>query len=391
MPDPDGGGGAVHEFELVSHLASDHEISVVSCGPGSNADRAGLEAAGIRVRHVDPGPNRPPTSKLSIAWGLVASPGTMAMWASRHRIPAVRSALAEEVVRHRPDLVQITQGDLAAVADAVPERVPQALLLFDSLSRVQRTRAQTENLLRRRLRYRIEAGRSARFERRSYARFDGLAAVSSVDARFVGSMLGREVDVLENPVPEKFFAPPLVSRDPATVLFVGALGHRPNQDAIEWLATEVWPSVRAARPEVRLRVAGRAGGDDALVSRLRRFVEPAGGTVVPDVEDIRTEYWRATVTVAPIRYGAGLRNKVIHAMACGSPVVATSRALEGVPADAAAVATTADDATGLARAVVATLDDRPDPAVAVAAVAPLRTSAVVERHAAWWAATVARD
>jgi glycosyltransferase involved in cell wall biosynthesis len=105
-----------------------------------------------------------------------------------------------------------------------------------------------------------------------------------------------------------------------------------------------------------------------------------------DVDDIRPHYWRAAAVVSNLRHGAGLRNKVLHAMACGAPVVATPTALEGVPPAAAAAAWTADTTAGLADAIVAVLDD-PDrvtrAATATAALAHLRTPAVVARVEAW--------
>src|SRR5204862_189 len=96
----------------------------------------------------------------------------------------------------------------------------------------------------------------------------------------------------------------------------------------------------------------------------------------------------AAVVVAPLRQGSGLRNKVIHAMACGAPVVATTSALEGIPAAAAALVRQADTAASIADAIVETLDD---PAEARAravdgreAVTSLHIDEVTARHERWW-------
>ena len=92
--------------------------------------------------------------------------------------------------------------------------------------------------------------------------------------------------------------------------------------------------------------------------------------------------------MTPIRIGAGMRNKVIHAMACGAPLVSASRALEGVPDDAVRHVTVADDTDAFADAVVRILDDPAEAtkraSAAVESVRSLSTPAVADRFEAWW-------
>jgi glycosyltransferase involved in cell wall biosynthesis len=110
------------------------------------------------------------------------------------------------------------------------------------------------------------------------------------------------------------------------------------------------------------------------VPRVRRQVEEAGGAFAVDVPDIRPYYWRAAVVLAPIRLGAGLRNKVIHAMACQAPVIATPAALEGIAvADSDVIVR--DTAAGIAEAAVSVLNE---PAAVATRVA--RAAAAMQRH-----------
>jgi len=140
------------------------------------------------------------------------------------------------------------------------------------------------------------------------------------------------------------------------VLFVGSLAYPPNTDAITWIVEEIWPAIRDQRRDAKLVVAGRGDGDAVTVPRVRRKVEAAGGAFAVDVPDIRPYYWRAAVVLAPIRLGAGLRNKVIHAMACRAPVVATPAAVEGITIDVADVVVR-DTAPGIATAAVEIMND----------------------------------
>jgi glycosyltransferase involved in cell wall biosynthesis len=85
------------------------------------------------------------------------------------------------------------------------------------------------------------------------------------------------------------------------------------------------PAVWAQRPDVRVMIVGkdppksiRALGQDARVS------------VTGTVKDIRPYLQRASIAAAPVEYGAGIQNKVLEAMACGTPVVATPQAVSAI-------------------------------------------------------------
>ena len=149
------------------------------------------------------------------------------------------------------------------------------------------------------------------------------------------------------------------------------------------MCEEIWPRVRRARPDAHLRVVGRFGTPE-----LKRLVETAGGEYSGEVDDIRPCYWEAAVLVANLRMGSGMRNKVLHAMACRAPLVATPTALEGISPDAKDFLLLAEDAGGLADAIVATLNDpnaaaaRAEAAVKVAA--RYSSAAAGAALEAWW-------
>jgi glycosyltransferase involved in cell wall biosynthesis len=320
-----------------------------------------------------------------MARAVLRADPSVSIWLGRDRIPVLARTIAEVVEREAIDLVQITHGELADLLPAV--RPPTGLLLFDALARANQTRVAFEPLRRRRAQLWVEGFRTRRFERQRYRLATGVASVSAVDAAWLEAVLGRPIEVLQNPIGAQLFDPPTVPRSGELVTFVGALTHHPNRDAILWLAHEIWPTVVDARPDARLRVVGRADGDPNA-EELRDAVARVGGEVLVDVPDIRPHYWEAAVVVAPLRHGSGLRNKVIHAMACGAPVVATTAALEGIPEEAVALVQQADTAAAIASAIVRTLEHPADAATRAAegrdAVASLHIEAVTERHARWW-------
>lgn len=142
-----------------------------------------------------------------------------------------------------------------------------------------------------------------------------------------------------------------VASTPPFVLFVGPLYRLENVDGLTWFATEAWPQVRAAHPSARLVVAG------SLPRHPDAALEAVPGIDLRGfVDDLDSLYATASVVVAPLRLGAGVKFKVLEAIAHGAPVVTTSIAAEGI-GDTDHSRVVRDDASSFARAVVAALDD----------------------------------
>jgi glycosyltransferase involved in cell wall biosynthesis len=74
------------------------------------------------------------------------------------------------------------------------------------------------------------------------------------------------------------------------------------------------------------------------------------------VEDIRPHLWKASVAVVPLIYGAGIQNKIIEAMACGTPVVTSSRALSALKVQAGRDLLVGDDLDAFASQILRLLD-----------------------------------
>src|SRR5947207_10825938 len=140
---------------------------------------------------------------------------------------------------------------------------------------------------------------------------------------------------------------------PPSLLFVGGFRHRPNIDAAIWLVRDILPQVKAVMPEVSAVIAGSTppaavkglAGPDVLVTD---YVSD------PMLERL---YRTATVAVAPLRFGAGVKGKVVEAMRFGVPVVTTSAGAQGLPGAEDAVEIAPVSAEGFADAIVRLLRD----------------------------------
>jgi glycosyltransferase involved in cell wall biosynthesis len=81
-------------------------------------------------------------------------------------------------------------------------------------------------------------------------------------------------------------------------------------------------------------------------------------TVTGTIDDIRPFLWRATVSVVPLLYGAGIQNKILEAMSTGTPVVTTRQALSALQAQPGKDIFVSDDTDGFAQAVLQLIENR---------------------------------
>ena len=135
------------------------------------------------------------------------------------------------------------------------------------------------------------------------------------------------------------------------VVFVGGFPHPPNVDAALFIAKDVMPIVWRDRPEARLLLIGYAPPAEVRALAGPRIV------VTGQVPKLEPFFDHARVFLAALRFGAGIKGKIVEAMRLGLPVVTTSVGAEGVGIEPGVDAIVADDASSLARGVLELLDD----------------------------------
>ena len=135
------------------------------------------------------------------------------------------------------------------------------------------------------------------------------------------------------------------------MVFVGGFPHLPNVDAALWLVNQIMPLVWRQVPLARLLLIGYAPPPEVL-ALAGPLVQVTG--VVPDLAPY---YARARLAVAPLRYGAGVKGKIVAAMDAGVPVVTTPIGAEGIGLTDGVTALIADGAAALADRLVRLLQD----------------------------------
>jgi glycosyltransferase involved in cell wall biosynthesis len=141
------------------------------------------------------------------------------------------------------------------------------------------------------------------------------------------ALVGRSsrATVVPNGVDTAFWRRTTPERGANTIAFTGAMEYPPNTDAALYLAEEILPLVRRAIPDARALIVGRDPPP-----RLARAGQLPGVTVTGFVDDVRPYLEQATVFAAPLRFGAGIQNKVLEALAMELPVVASPLAADGL-------------------------------------------------------------
>lgn len=204
------------------------------------------------------------------------------------------------------------------------------------------------------------SGDTAALEKAAETRRREIAIIRSADAVLPHSNL--EIEILNEEVPETptFKLPLIHDPDPIAagfhgrsgVGFLGGYGHPPNVDAVGWFMDEIWPKVRAAKPDARFVLAG-----SKMPDRFKALDGKNGVEVLGFVETIDEFFGTIRASLAPLRYGAGAKGKVAASLALGTPCVSTSVGAEGMGLTAGVDVLVSDDPDGFARHILAMLED----------------------------------
>jgi sugar transferase (PEP-CTERM/EpsH1 system associated) len=174
----------------------------------------------------------------------------------------------------------------------------------------------------------VQARRLARFEALACRQADDVVAVSPADrAALLAITPTARVAVVPNGVDTDEYAPlpaPPGPRPP-TLVFTGRMDFRPNVDAVQWFCAEIWPRIRAAVPDAHFQIVGRDATPD-----VQALGEVHGVRVVGAVPNDRPAIGHADLYVLPMRFGGGIRFKLLQALSMARAIVSTPLGADGV-------------------------------------------------------------
>ena len=251
----------------------------------------------------------------------------------------------------------------------------------DCISALFRHAAHESSDFRSRLASRLELARTEQLEGWLTTQFGEILLTSESDRRDLlqlaanwhqrngngkAASLSSRITVVPNGVDLEYFSPSGEAREPLTLLISGKMSYHANVTAVLRFVHKVMPKIWAELPETRLWIVGK--NPSRIIQKLGTpwMESPSlgilrGGTsksriqITGTVADIRPFLRKATVAVAPIQYGVGIQNKVLEAMACGTPVVATPQAVSALQVQSGRDLIIAENLQDLADSIISLL------------------------------------
>jgi sugar transferase (PEP-CTERM/EpsH1 system associated) len=327
-------------FNLLRHFRNEHDVTMLAMTSGDDPEDVavvrGMVKELVLVEHrITKTPFRRLLSMLTI-W-----PFGVLLYRSRDFAAALERLLR----RKRFDVIIGGHINMAQYTVEV-KRTPKVIAPLDAISLYYK----------RQLRLALNPAAFAycllqywkvrRYERRTYSRYDACVMVARRDAEVIRELCpGLPIYF----APSGTDIPPDrgVEKEGASVAFSGVMDYPPNVDAAVYFATEIFPLVKAKVPGAIFHVVGKDPNAEVRALARRDGVVVTG--TVPDVKDYLR---RVDVYVCPMRLGAGMKMKVLEAMAVALPVVSTTRGAEGMDFVAGREFIAADEPAEFAAAVV---------------------------------------
>ena len=275
--------------------------------------------------------------------------------------PAMAREIAERASRNEFDVVHIEHLRGSLFGLFLKSRLPNVPVVWDSVDCISHLFQQAAKQSRSffgKFMTRFELSRTRRAEGDFVCQFDHVLVTAPSDRTALLGLvpMGKspsEISVLPNGVDLEYFHPNAeVQREPETLVFSGKMSYHANISMAKYLVEEIMPRIWRVRPTTRLYIVGK---DPAAA--IKKMMRNPLITVTGTVDDIRPFLWRATVSVVPLLYGAGIQNKILEAMSTGTPVVTTRRALSALQAQSGKDLFASDDPDGFSQAVLQLIEN----------------------------------
>lgn len=327
FPYPPTRGGKIRPFHMIRHLGeAGHKVTVCSMvrsqaeaeeAKGLAAHCAGFEAARV---------HEPLQVARMIARLPLPTPSSMGYFYSASLAATVRRLLASQAW----DLIFVHCSSVAQYVQDV-RGVPKILDFGDMDSQKWLEYANYKRFPLS-LGYRLEGLKLHSAEKRLARQFDLCTAITRAEWQTLEDFgTGLASGWFPNGVDADYFSPTDGVYDSDTLSFIGRMDYYPNQECMQRFCKEVWPLLRAKRPNMKLVIVGADPPREVLA-----LAELPGVTVTGSVDDVRPYVRSSALMIAPLAIARGTQNKILEAMAMGVPVVTSSVAASGVDADAQA-------------------------------------------------------
>jgi polysaccharide biosynthesis protein PslH len=346
-------------YNLINQLAFlGHDVTVFTIGssPGDRLDAENLKRHCREVKYYAQPVWR---SLFNSAAALPSGKPLQSVYSWQ---PAMAQEIAQFASRNEFDIVHVEHLRGSRFGIFLKSRLPKLPVVWDSvdcISHLFRQAAKQSRNFFGKFMTRFELSRTRKAEGDLASWFNHVLVTATLDRNALLELVPpekspSEVSVLPNGVDLEYFHPSAeIQRDPETIIFSGKMSYHANISMAKYLVEEIMPLIWKLRPAACLYIVGKDP-----VPAIQKMARNPLITVTGTLEDIRPFLWRATVSVAPLLYGAGIQNKILEAMATGTPVVTTSQALSALQAQPEKELFVADDPDSFAKAVLQLIANR---------------------------------
>ena len=317
-------------YHLIRALARlGHSVTLLTAAgtaPEEKTQAGELRGWGVEVQVF------PVTLVRSLSNCLRALPTHEPLQAMFSYHPGLEQRLRQLLQEKAFDVVHIEHLRAARFARSVRE-TPTVYDAVDCISLLFEQTIRHGAQLRSRLMTAVDLARTRRYEAWLMTQYGQVVITSQRDKDALEALARRylppeaqtaPVTVVTNGVDLEYFRPPetrfwgknLVS--PPTVIFTGKMSYHANIAAVLYFARQVLPHIWAQAPDVRFQIVGKDPPEKVQELATDRRIQITG-----TVDDLRPYLAQATVAVCPALYAVGVQNKVLEAMAMGTPVVST--------------------------------------------------------------------
>lgn len=239
--------------------------------------------------------------------------------------PAMWQAIEASLTTTQYDVIELFGGIQVYEYHELARRRPTVIVPYESYTLfLQRALRQQSPPLRRVL-TRLQLTIAKQYERRMFRGYDRVVVLADPDAHALNALDPMlPVRVIPNGIDLDYFTPRNQPSNESILLFLGNFEYAPNIDAALHLARDIMPLVKRHVPQVKLVLVG-----NNPPAALRTLAD-TNITVTGRVPDVRPYLEQASIFVSPLRFGAGIKNKTLEAMAMAKPIVATPLSGDGI-------------------------------------------------------------
>jgi polysaccharide biosynthesis protein PslH len=264
--------------------------------------------------------------------------------------PQLWDAISNQLAKQSYDVVHLFGGVQVYECLSLVKNLPNVIVPYESFSLYLTRLLAQQKSLPQKLNVWLQSRMAQAYERMMFRGFGAVVVLAEPDRLMLNKLSPNlPLHIIPNGVDVNYFTSSGAQPEPATVIFVGNMEYEPNADGAMWLATGIFPQVRRQIPTTKLLLVGNNPSES-----LRNIAAGSGGAieVTGRVPDVRPYLERATIFVSPLRMGAGIKNKVLEAMAMARPLIMTPLSADGIDLVDGVHAAFADTADVIARRIV---------------------------------------